>query len=46
MREPVVVPSIGSRKVAWAQGSGIGHGEDALQPLNFGDGLFSVHPPQ
>jgi hypothetical protein len=43
MREHFVVPSIGSREVAWAHRSGIGHGEDALKPLDFGNGLLSVH---
>ena len=44
MREHIVVPSIGSREVALAERSGIGHCQDALQPLNFGNGLFSIHP--
>ena len=43
MCEHFIVPSIGSRDVAWAQRSHVGHREDALQPLDFGDGLFSFH---
>jgi hypothetical protein len=44
MRERIVVPSVRSSEVACAQRSGVGHREDALQPLDFGDGLFGVHP--
>ena len=44
MRERIVVPSIRSREVARAQRSGIRHSEDALQPLDFRNGLLSVHP--
>jgi hypothetical protein len=40
----LIVPTIRSREVACAQRSGVGHREDALQQLDFGDGLFSVHP--
>ena len=43
MREPVIVPSIGSREVALAQRSGVRQREDALQPLDFGNGLVNVH---
>jgi len=43
MREQFVVPSISSREVARAQRSGVRHGEDSLQPLDFRNGLFSVH---
>ena len=46
MRERIVVPSIGSGEVTRAQRSRVGHREDALQPLDFGDGLLGVHPPQ
>ena len=46
MRVHVVVPSIHSREVARAQRSGVRHGEDALKPFDFGNGLFSVHPSQ
>ena len=44
MREHFVVPSIGSREIALAQRSSIWHYESALQPLDFGNGLFSIHP--
>src|SRR5207245_10019512 len=40
----VVVPSIHSREVARAQRSGVRHGEDALKPFDFSNGLFTVHP--
>lgn len=43
VREHLVVPSICSGDVACAEWSGVGNSEDALQPLDFGDGLFGVH---
>jgi hypothetical protein len=43
MREHFVVPSIRSREVARAQGSGVRHREDALKALDVGNPLFSVH---
>jgi hypothetical protein len=46
MREPVIVPSIGSREVALAQRSGVRHGEYALQPLDLSNGRFCFHPAQ
>jgi hypothetical protein len=46
MREHFVVPSIRSREVAWAQRSGVGRCEDALQSLDFGNCLLGVHPSQ
>ena len=46
LREQFVVPSIGSRDVACAQRSRVRHGEDALQSLDFGNGLIGVHPSQ
>jgi len=46
VREQIVVPPIHSREVACAQRSGVRHGEDALQSLDFGDGLFSINPSQ
>jgi len=46
VREHFVVPAIRSREIVRAQRSGVLHGEDALQPLDFGNGLFSVHPSQ
>ncbi len=46
MRERMVVPSVRSSEVACAQRSRVGHREDALQPLDFGNALFSVHPSQ
>jgi hypothetical protein len=39
-----VVPSIYGREVTRVHWSGVRDGEDALQPLDFGNGLFSVHP--
>ena len=44
MREQVVVPSIRGRDVARAQRPGIRCRVDALQPLDLGNGPFSVHP--
>jgi hypothetical protein len=41
--EHFIVPSIRSREVARTQRSGVGHCEDALKPLDYGNGLFSVH---
>ena len=46
MGEPLVVPAIRSGDVSCGQGSSIRLREDALQPLDFGNGLFSVHPYQ
>lgn len=46
MCEHFVMPSIRCREVAWAQRSGVRHREDALQPLNFSDGLVNVHAAQ
>jgi hypothetical protein len=46
MRVRLVVSSIGSRDVAWAQRSPVGHREDALQPLDFVNGPFGVHRVQ
>jgi hypothetical protein len=46
MREHFVVLAIGSRDVAPAHRSGIGHCENALQKLDFGNGLFNVHAAQ
>jgi hypothetical protein len=43
MREHFVMPSIRSREIAQAQRSRVRHCENALQKLDFGDGLFSVH---
>jgi hypothetical protein len=44
MREHLVVQSIRSGEVARTERSGVRGCEDALQPLDFGNGLFSVHP--
>jgi|SRR5580700_8759756 hypothetical protein len=44
MRQQVVMPSIRGRDVARAQRPGIRHRVDALQPLDLGNGPFSVHP--
>jgi len=46
MRERIVVRSVRSREVDCAQRSRVGHSEDALQPLDFSNALFSVHPSQ
>ena len=43
MRVHLVVPSIRSREVTWAQRSGVRHRKNALQPLDFGNGLLGVH---
>jgi hypothetical protein len=43
MREHFVMPSIGSREVAWAERSGVRLREDTLKPLDFGDGSVNVH---
>ena len=37
------LPLIRSRNVARTERSGVRHGEDALKPLDFSDGLFGVH---
>ena len=46
MREHLVVSAIGGREIAQAHRSRIPHREDALQQLDFGNGLFRVHPDQ
>jgi hypothetical protein len=46
MREHLIMPSIGSREVAWAERSGIGHCEDALKVLDFDDSSVNVHAAQ
>jgi hypothetical protein len=46
LRMPLVVLLIRSRNVARAQRPRIGSREDPLQPLDFGDGVFDVHPDQ
>src|SRR2546430_14694545 len=43
MRVQLVVPSIRSREVTWAQRSGVRHSKNALQPLDFSNGLLGVH---
>jgi len=40
------VPSIRGRNVARAQRSRVRRGENALQPVDFGNGLLNVHPCQ
>jgi hypothetical protein len=40
------VPSIGSRDVTGARRSAVGNRENALQPLDFSNALFGVHPSQ
>jgi len=39
MCERFVVPSVRSREIARGQQSRVGHGDDALQPFDFGDGV-------
>jgi len=46
MREHVVVPAIRSGEIAHAARSGVRHRENALQPLDFGDGPVNVHAAQ
>ncbi len=46
MREHLVVSAIGGREIAQTHRSRIPHREDALQQLDFGNGLFRVHPDQ
>jgi len=46
MRLHVVVPAISSGEVAGVHGPRVRRGEDALQPLDFGDGVFNVHSLQ
>jgi hypothetical protein len=46
VRQILIVPPIRSREVARAQRSRVGHREDALQPLDFSNGLLGVHPSQ
>src|SRR6266446_3148972 len=43
MRVQLVVPLIRSGEVTWAQWSGVRHRKDALQPLDFSNGLLGVH---
>lgn len=46
MREPLIVPSIGSQDIARAERPGIWHGEEALQQFDLSNGPFSVHTQQ
>jgi hypothetical protein len=39
----LIVSPIRSREIACAQRSRVGHHEDALQPLDFSNGLLGVH---
>ncbi|MGA2950369.1 MAG: hypothetical protein WBP65_14085 [Candidatus Sulfotelmatobacter sp.] len=39
----LIMPPIRSRKIAQAQRSGVPHREDALQRLDFSNGLLGVH---
>jgi hypothetical protein len=43
MGEHFIVPTIGSREVARAQGSGVRVCEDALKVFDFGNSLLGVH---
>jgi hypothetical protein len=43
LREHFVVPSIRSRKIAWAQRSNVRHREDALKAFDVGNSLLGVH---
>ena len=44
LRKHFVVLSICSREIICVQRSGIRHGKDMLQPLDFSDGAVGVHP--
>jgi hypothetical protein len=46
VRERLVVPSICSCEVACAERSGVRHRKDALQPLDFSNGVIGVHASQ
>lgn len=46
MCQPLIVSSIGRREVAPAQWPAVRHDEHAFQPLNFGNRLLRIHPPQ
>src|SRR5579862_1219355 len=43
VRKQFIVPSIGSCEVARIHRSGIRHGENPLEPFDFGNGLFRIH---
>jgi hypothetical protein len=43
MRQRFIMPPIRSREVACAEWSNVRHRKDALQPRDFGNGLFGVH---
>lgn len=46
MGELLIVLAIGSRDVAGAERTSVGNGENALQQLDLGNGLFRFHPLQ
>lgn len=46
MRQPRIMPLIGSRDIRFAERSGIRGSEDSLQSLDLPDYLFQVHSHQ
>jgi hypothetical protein len=46
MGERIVVSPIRSREITGARRSAVGNRENALQPLDFSNALFGVHPSQ
>jgi hypothetical protein len=46
MRQPRIVPLIGSRDIGLAERSSVRGSEDTLQTLDFPDYLFQVHSHQ
>lgn len=44
IRKHFVVPAIRGAEVALVQRPGVGHRQDALKTLDFGNGLLGVHP--
>jgi hypothetical protein len=46
MHEHIIVPAIRSREIAQTQGSGVRERQNSLQPHDFSNGLFNVHPSQ
>jgi hypothetical protein len=46
MREHGVVPSVGGSDITGTQRPVIWRCEDPLQPLDFGNSLFNIHPPE
>src|SRR5215469_1466841 len=46
MCQPLIVSSIGRLEVARPQWPAVRHDEHAFQPLDFGNPLLGIHPPQ